>query len=82
MPQRNTQKVEDQGKPTFDTKEAAVYCMEQFELVKPLLGNIPWDDLESMRESEEILVARAAVNYVLRDDETTGSFPEGGAQTK
>jgi type I site-specific restriction-modification system R (restriction) subunit len=63
-----------QGKPTFDTKEAAVYCMDQFELVKPLLGKIPWNDLETMRESEELLVAREAVNYILRDDDSTEHF--------
>lgn len=63
-----------QGKPTFDTKEAAVYCINQLETVQPLLGNVPWDDLDAMRESEEILVAREAVNYILRDDETTDHF--------
>ena len=62
------------GKPTFDTKEAAVYCMDQLETVQPMLGTVPWDDLDTLRESDELLIARSAVNHILRDDESTDHF--------
>jgi len=63
-----------QGKPAFDLEAAVTLCLEQFALVKDLMGDFNLEEINKLPASEQLNWSNSLVNNLLKSDSITDDF--------
>lgn len=63
-----------EGKPTLDLDTAVSLCLDQFEIVKQLLGNFDITEVNALTEMEKLRWSNGLVNDLLQSDTVTDQF--------
>lgn len=63
-----------EGKPTIDMDEAVALCLEQYDLVKGLMGGFDVEILKTETDGEKMKWSQSVVNNLVSSDEVTDYF--------
>ena len=63
-----------EGKPAFDLEAAVTLCLEQFALVKDLMGDFNLEEINQLSASEQLKWSNGIVNDLLKSDKITDEF--------